>query len=171
MDRSTVRGAGLAFGIATATMGALLIAPSTASAQPVTCVQPPGGETVVLDGKTACGARSDRSSAAAALGNAGVGFAQAAASGAALGIGHAGGTGAAEATRGLVAAFALGPQSVAIGVVDQPGLSFALSGPNGRSLVGGDSGRILCEGGLSAAANIAAGQACFSNGDVSWYTP
>lgn len=171
MNRSTTRGAGVAFGIAAATFGSILFAPGTATARPLTCVQPPGGETVLIAGVVGCGARADLSSNAAALGNAGVGFAQAAASGAALGVGHAGGTGAAEANRGLVAAFALGPQSVAIGAVDQPGLSVAVSGPRGQSFVGAADKGVVCGGGLSAVANFATGQACLSNGVRTWHTP
>lgn len=145
--------------------------PGAATAQPVTCIQPPGGETVILDGRTACGVRADVSSNAAALGNVGVGFAQAAASGAALGVGHAGGTGAAEASRGVVAAFAVGPRSVAIGDGDQPGLSIALSGPNGQSFVGSAGESVVCAGDLAAAANFVTGQACLRNGVHTWHAP
>lgn len=172
---STARVVGIArvIGILGAmTAGAAVMITPTASAATLTCVSAPGEAITVLDGKFGCGSKSDPSSHAAALSRGGVGFAEAAASGTAVGVGYDGGVGAAEVRDGALGAFAWGPDSVAIGSVEHPNTTaLVLSGPGGRAFVGDRAKGVVCSGGISFAANLSAGQGCFTDGVTTWRLP
>jgi hypothetical protein len=168
MERSTAGAAGLVLGVVATAFGTLMTTPATASAGSLSCVSPPGRDTTSIIDRTACGAKSDPSSNSAALGNDGVGFADAAEAGAALGAGVGGGVGAAEARGSGVAAIAIGPKSVAIGTVAGSGPALVLSGPGGQALVADPARGVVCSGGPALAINFLAGQACFTDGVTVW---
>lgn len=158
--------------IGAALVGAGLIVPGSASAA-TTCAAPPGApaEVTRVDGLEACGSTTDGTGGAWSLGASGVGFADAG-TGATVGAaGFAGGVGAGESRAGQLLAVGFGADSLALGMLDEPGIALIFSGPGSQAFVGDAGDPVLCEGSLAAAVNLTTGSGCVLAGEFRFVTP
>lgn len=152
-------------------VAAALLTPASATAADLTCIAPPGAESVDVDGSSACGARIDHFSRGLAWARDSVAFARAEAGGDALGVASAGGVAAAETSSGHVGAVSLGRDSVSIVSPDPGALAAALSLTRGQTFVGTVAEGVRCEAGAGIAVNVTSGQFCISDGINTWSSP
>ncbi|MCJ0902881.1 DUF6764 family protein [Rhodococcus sp. ARC_M6] len=176
MDRRIYRIVASAAGGAAVAASVMLIAGSPASAATLDCAARGGDrngqDQTMVDGHSACRAVVDpTSSAISHVEQDGIGAADARDGGLAAGFGLFGGVGAAEARGGMLAAFAFGPDSLALGRTTSSPFSVVLSGPGGRAAVGDADVGAICDGGPTLVFNVATGQGCFSDGTSTWTLP
>lgn len=158
--------------IGAAVVGAGLIVPGSALAA-TTCAAPPGApaELSRVQGTEACGSTTDGTGGAWSLGAAGVGFADAV-DGAMVGAaGFDGGVGAGESRAGRLLAVGYGADSLALGMLDEPGIAVIVTGPASQAFVGDADDPVLCEGNLAAAFNLTAASGCVLAGAFRYVTP
>lgn len=155
--------------MAAALGGALLTA---APAHSLTCSAPPGApaESVEILGSEACGATTEGPGGAWSYGSGGVGFADSRGDSRVGAAGLDGGVGAAESAGGLLAAIGVGAGSLALGVLDQPGVAFVVTGPGSQAFIGDATDPVLCEGETALAANVTTGQGCVVYGSFRYTT-
>lgn len=155
--------------LAAALGGALLAA---APAHSLTCSAPPGApaESVEVVGTEACGATTEGPGGAWSYGSGGVGFADARGDSRVGAVGLDGGVGAAEGAGGLLAAVGVGAGSLALGVLDQPGVALVATGPESQAFIGDAADPVLCEGETALAANLTTGQGCVVYGSFRYST-
>lgn len=163
--RLSVVGAALAAALG----GALLAA---APAQSLTCSAPPGAptESSAVLGTDACGANTEGPGGAWSYGGGGVGFADSRGDSRVGAVGLDGGVGAAESAGGLLAAVGVGAESLALGVLDQPGTAVVATGPGSQAFIGDATDPVLCVGEMALAANLTTGQGCFVYGSLRYTT-
>ncbi|WP_330132097.1 DUF6764 family protein [Rhodococcus artemisiae] len=155
--------------LAAAIGGALLAA---APAQSLTCSAPPGAptESVEILGTEACGANTEGPGGAWSHGGGGVGFADSRGDSRVGAVGLDGGVGAAESAGGLLAAVGVGAESLALGVLDQPGTALVATGPRSQAFIGDATDPVLCVGEMALAANLTTGQGCVVYGSFRYAT-
>lgn len=158
--------------IGAAVVGAGLLVPGSALAA-TTCAATPGGpaEVTRVDGPAACGATTDGTGGAWSLGEPGVGFAEAGAGATVGAAGFAGGVGAGESRGGRLLAVGYGVESLALGLLDEPGTALVVTGPRSQAFVGDADDPVLCEGELAATINFATGSGCVVAGAFRYVTP
>lgn len=164
-----VLGAGV---VLAAVIGGGLFAAPAASAVAM-CEAPPGApaEVVQIERGEACSATSDGPSGAWSRGEQGVGFADARAGAFVGAAGFGGGVGAGESNAGRLLAVGVGPQALALGVLEAPGTAFVAAGPRSQAYVGDADDPVLCEGEVAAALNVETGAGCLTFGDLRFMTP
>ncbi len=64
-----------------------------------------------------------------------------------------------------------GSDSLALGMLDGPGIAVIVSGPASQAFVGDADDPVLCEGDLAAAVNLTTGIGCALAGEFRYVTP
>ncbi len=85
-------------------------------------------------------------------------------------VGLDGGVGAAESAGGLLAAVGVGADSLALGVLAQPGAALVATGPGSQAFIGDATDPVLCVGGMALAVNFTTGQGCVMYGTFGYTT-
>lgn len=154
-------------------LGFLLPAQAATPSRTLTCTAQPGApaENTEIDGAQACGAATDGSGAAYGYSAGGVGFADARENATVGAAGVDGGVGAAEGHGALLGAFGAGPEALALGVLDEPGVALVAAGPRSQAFIGDGADPVLCEGDLALAVNASTGRGCVAVGELRFVTP